>query len=71
MAKTVRCNKCGKVIDRYVEEYSMTNVMKYGSKYDGELVELDLCPECMDELIESCKISPVVEYDKPRTLEDF
>lgn len=55
----VFCNKCGKELDRYEEWDSIETVMPYGSKYDGSLIDLDLCTQCLDELIDSCKISPV------------
>lgn len=58
------CNKCGKEFDIYdsQEDFSIySQLIGYGSKYDGSSLELDLCCECMDELIESCKISPIKE----------
>lgn len=57
----VYCNKCGKKFNIWDlnERFSMHRRMGYGSKYDGDSLELDLCCECMDKLIESCTISPV------------
>lgn len=57
------CNKCGKKFDMWDEQenYSIHTTAGYGSKHDGDEIELDLCCECMDELIASCKISPVKE----------
>ena len=55
------CNKCGKKFDMWdeQEDFSIRSIIGYGSKYDGEEVELDLCCECMDALIASCKINPI------------
>lgn len=61
VVKNVYCNKCGKVLEKWDIEgrYSMYRHLCYGSKYDGEELRLDLCSECLDKLIESCKILPI------------
>lgn len=61
MAKELYCNKCGKKMDMWdiQENYSMQRHLGYGSKYDGDNLDIDLCCDCMDELIESCVIPPV------------
>ena len=63
MAKEFYCNKCGKKMDEFdvQEDFSFNQTLGYGSKYDGECLELDLCCKCMDELIDSCKIDPILE----------
>lgn len=63
MAITCYCNKCGKKIDNYHVFIGLTatNSLGYGSKYDGDLLQLDLCTDCMDELIDACAITPVEE----------
>ena len=65
MAKEIYCNKCGKKLDMWdiQEDFSMQRNLGYGSKYDGDNLDLDLCCDCMDELIDSCVISPVTEGD--------
>lgn len=63
MSKNVVCNKCGKRLDIWdtQEDFSIyRNQIGYGSKYDGDSIELDLCCDCMDELIDGCKVSPIV-----------
>lgn len=57
------CNKCGKRFDCWDEQenYSIHTRAGYGSAHDGDTIELDLCCDCMDKLIDSCKISPVIE----------
>lgn len=47
------------------EAFGLHTRVGYGSKLDGDNVELDLCCECfdklMDRLIPECKINPIVE----------
>lgn len=66
MKKTI-CNKCGRefgdVTQDYNENFSIHTQIGFGSKYDRCGLELDLCSDCMDELIDSCVISPVIDYD--------
>lgn len=69
--KCTYCNKCGKQIgfkrdagDKYSQDYNVFSVhtyIGYGSKYDTQYLSLDLCSSCMDELIDSCAITPVEE----------
>lgn len=37
----------------------------YGSKHDGSMLDLDICPDCFDKLIdgfaEKCAINPMKE----------
>ena len=55
------CNKCGRKLDDWdmMADFSISRVMPYGSKYDGDFVDVHLCCDCMDELVDDCKISPV------------
>ena len=55
------CNKCGKILDNVDREasYAINGRIGYGSKYDGEDFELNLCCDCMDNLIDSCLITPL------------
>ena len=60
--KKCYCNLCGKEMDFWdvQEEFSIHNFnIGYGSKHDGDALELDLCCDCMDDLIDRCKISPI------------
>ena len=63
MAKKVYCNKFGKEMDFWdrQEEFSIHTICGYGTEYDGSTLELDLCCDCMEELVNSCKISPVID----------
>lgn len=59
------CNKCGKVIvdeSDYVGNYFSTRFsFGYGSDFDLETHQIDLCDECFDELIKTFKINSKVE----------
>lgn len=61
------CNLCGKEFDEWDEQegFGIHTRAGYGSKFDGDSVELDLCCECfdrlMDKLVPECKINPIIE----------
>lgn len=61
------CNLCGKEFDEWdkKEWFGLHTRVGYGSKFDGDGIDLDLCCECfdklMDKLISECKINPIVE----------
>lgn len=66
MKKTI-CNKCGKEFGDtnldFNSDFSIHTRIGYGSKYDMCGLALDLCSSCMDELIDSCVLSPVIDYE--------
>ena len=58
-----RCNLCGgpmDTLDRYAN-IRFNGRLGYGSRFDGEKMNLRLCIDCMDALIKSCAIDPIVE----------
>lgn len=61
------CNLCGKEFDEIDKcvGFGIHTRVGYGSKFDTDDVDLDLCCECfdkfMDKLILECKINPIVE----------
>lgn len=59
------CNICGKEFDEWdaQEAFSIEKKIGYGSKYDGETLSLHICINCMDELIDKCKIRPVYDVE--------
>ena len=69
MAKgKILCNVCGKPIDQICEDQaviSIHNSIGYGSKHDGNEMDLDICCDCFDKLIdgftEKCAINPIKE----------
>lgn len=62
MARDLYCNKCGTKLDslELQQGFSMVRRIGFGSKYDGDVLSLRLCCNCMDELIDSCMVSPIV-----------
>lgn len=65
MSTQIVCNKCGKSFDMWdkQEDFSIYSTLGYGTKYDGSKLELDLCCDCMEKLIDDCKVSPIVDND--------
>lgn len=65
MARTIKCNLCGKQFDIWdtQEGFSINRRLGYGTKYDGDELQLDLCCDCMERIIDECKISPIIERD--------
>lgn len=57
------CNKCGKHMDDFDINmgFSFEKDMGYGSKYDGEKIKLNLCCECVDNIIDILAISPIIK----------
>lgn len=56
------CNICGGQMDYWDvnEDFTIHTYAGYGSRYDGEEIELHVCCDCMGKLIEKCSISPIV-----------
>ena len=42
------------------EDNTIHKTAGYGSKYDEEEIELHICCDCMDKIIDQCKITPIV-----------
>lgn len=57
------CNKCGKDFDIWdaSEYFHIHQKLGFGTKFDGAKLKLHLCCSCMEEIIDSCIISPVKE----------
>ena len=55
------CNMCGKPFDMWDNEecFRIHRKLGYGTKYDGDILELDLCCSCTETIIDSCAISPL------------
>ena len=55
---------CGREFDFLDEQESFHfySRLGYGSRYDNHTLRLDLCCKCMDQIIDSCKLSPVTDY---------
>lgn len=63
MAKIIYCNVCGQQIGAFDKHncLSFSKVLGYGSKYDGEFIDIDICPHCFDKLIEKMVIKPFMD----------
>ena len=58
------CNICGSKMDFWdvQEDYTIHTTAGYGSKYDEEEIELHICCDCMDKIIDQCKITPITSH---------
>lgn len=67
------CNMCGKVLDIWdqQEDFSIEKQLGYGTSYDGEELSLHLCCDCMEEIINSCQVNPIVEEDRQILMGDW
>ena len=63
MARNIHCSMCGKKFDMWdaSENFHIHKNMGFGTKYDGERIEINLCCACMEKLIVACTLSPVVK----------
>ena len=59
-----RCNKCGKEISAGGFLGISGFTMPYGSRHDYDTLNLNLCVDCLDALVDSCVINPVTEYSE-------
>lgn len=61
------CNRCGKEFNVWDKDngFSCHTAFGYGSKRDGDFIDLDLCCECMDKVVDNlvaeCKHNPINE----------
>ncbi len=62
---TRKCNICGEEFDVFDshENFSINKYLGYGTKYDGDYLNLNICCDCMNKIIEDCKISPTCETE--------
>lgn len=60
------CNICGGKMDFWdiQEDYTIHKTAGYGSKYDEEEIEMHFCCDCMDKLIDSCLITPLISQQE-------
>lgn len=62
MAKKTFCNKCGREMDIFdtTLRFGLYKRLGYGSIHDGDYIELDICCDCLDAIIDSCVIDPII-----------
>ena len=65
MAELLVCNKCGKIFDVWdtQEDFSIKRQLGYGTKYDGDELNLHLCCDCMEKIADACKFSPIIIHN--------
>ena len=58
MARCYICNRCGKKFDALDEMNGLheNGIFGYGSKNDGMEFHIDLCLDCIDEIVSEFKI---------------
>ena len=58
--ESITCNKCGKICTgedaMYADITDIRIAFGYGSIYDTDVMEFDLCDSCIDEIVKSFKI---------------
>lgn len=56
------CNLCGKPMDMFdnAQGNHLEHRIGYGSEHDGENLNLHICCDCMDEIINRCVVSPLI-----------
>lgn len=64
--EVLRCNICGKEFDMWDEQeaFSLHKQLGYGTKFDGEYLNINICCECMENIICSCQISPLTDVEE-------
>ena len=72
--KTV-CNFCGKEFDEWdnQEGFGFTHRVGFGSKFDGQVIEVDLCCDCFDKMMEeyvfpNCQLNCISDDDEETPL---
>ena len=46
------CNVCGRELDFFDLQQGI---------FDGDIVDMQLCCDCFDDLVNECKVSPIIE----------
>lgn len=63
--QSATCNICNKEFELYDIQsgLNITKYLGYGSIYDGCRLKLNICCDCLDNIIKSCKKSPVEDME--------
>lgn len=60
------CNICGKRMDDFDIQENFTikkSIIGYGSSHDGDGLNLHICCDCIDKIIDKCMIDPIVHQN--------
>lgn len=69
MANKTVCNICGNDFDMWdkQESFGLHHHVGYGSAHDGEHIDLNMCCNCFDRLMDyilpQCTVSPITKED--------
>jgi hypothetical protein len=57
----IKCNVCGKEFDFFdsQEDFKIHSFCGYGTKFDGSVINMHICCDCLEKIVDSCAISPV------------
>lgn len=68
-----RCNLCGKQFDRFDRASGLKYVQQlgFGSAFDGSVLVLRLCVDCLDDLASECVINPLFVSAEEIDEDDF
>lgn len=62
-----RCIMCNKKLKEY-NSFNINHQFTYGSKYDGDILNICLCPVCLDQIVDhiaaNSKVNPVTIVSK-------
>lgn len=61
----MKCNVCGKDMDIFDKQTGISctgKLLGYGSEFDGDVLNIHICCDCLDKIIKDCKISPLENY---------
>ena len=42
------------------EDFTISRKVGYGSKYDMMIIDLRLCGDCFDKIVDGCSVTPVI-----------
>ena len=66
MTSTKLCNICGNKMELHdiYADFTIHKQLGYGTEYDGDLLDLHICNDCMSKLINECVVSPIIENEE-------
>jgi hypothetical protein len=60
----LKCTVCGNKLLEF-NAFNIKHKFIYGSKYDGDVLNICLCPDCLDNLVDNIKsnskVDPIIE----------
>ena len=64
------CNCCGKpIVAPFQSSISIKHRFGYGSKYDGDYLDADICEQCLESLLDGVRDS--WQFDPVRSMDEF